>query len=126
MSRMEKTKMLRADTVSHNNCCQSVVMTFAEDMGLTEEQAFAQGTHFAAGQRQGSVCGAMSGALMVLGAMGYDENTANTLIRNFREKHGATDCAPLLKPSKERGEVKKAPCDALVFELVEAVESIIG
>ena len=103
MSRMEKTKMLRADTVRHNNCCQSVVMTFAEDMGLTEEQAFALGTHFAAGLRQGSVCGAMSGALMVLGAMGYDENTANTLIRNFREKHGATDCATLLKTSKEQG-----------------------
>lgn len=125
MSRMEKTKILRADTVAHNNCCQSVVMTFAEEMGLTEKQAFNLGSHFAAGLRQGSVCGAMSGALMVLGALGYDEDTANTLIRNFREKHGATDCATLLKTSKERGEVKKAHCDALVFELVEALESII-
>lgn len=125
MSRMEKTKTLRADTVRHNNCCQSVVMTFAQEMGLTEEQAFALGSHFAAGLRQGSVCGAMSGALMVLGAMGYDETTANTLIRNFREKHGATDCATLLKTSKERGEAKKAHCDGLVFEMVEALESII-
>ena len=62
---------------------------------------------------------------MLLGALGYDEETANTLIRNFREKHGATDFATLLKTSKERGEVKRAHCDALVYELVEAVESII-
>ena len=114
MSRIEKTKMLRADTVKHNNCCQSVAMTFSKEMGLTDEQVYALGTHFAAGLRQGSVCGAMSGALMVLGALGYDEETANTLIRNFREKHGATDCATLLKTSKERGEVKRAHCDALV------------
>lgn len=125
MTRMEKTRALRAETAVHYNCCQSVVVPFAKEMGLTEEQAYALGTHFAAGLRQGSVCGAMSGALMVLGALGYDEDTANALIRKFREDHGATDCATLLKTSRERGEVKKVHCDGLVFYVISALEEII-
>ena len=52
------------------NCCQSVLVSFAADLGLTEEQAFALGSNFGAGMRMGSACGALTGALMALGLMG--------------------------------------------------------
>lgn len=124
MTHMEHTRQLRANTAVHYNCCQSVLVPFAKEMGLTEDQAYALGAHFGSGMRHGSVCGALSGALLVLGALGYDEKQAAALIRQFREAHGATECAALLKASHDRGEVKKAHCDSLVFEMIEALDAI--
>ena len=37
---LDRAKELRAITEPHYNCGQSVVMPFAEDAGITEEQAF--------------------------------------------------------------------------------------
>ena len=73
MNRMEQTRALRADQAVHYNCCQSVLAPFAQEMGLTPEQAFRLGSHFGAGMRHGSTCGALAGALMVLGMTGGDE-----------------------------------------------------
>jgi len=93
-------------------------------MGITREQAYAMGMHFGSGMRHGSACGAFTGAMMVLGGLGYDEKAAIGLIRDFREKHGAIDCATLLKASHDRGEVKKDHCDGLVFEMVEFLDEL--
>ena len=76
--------------------------------------------------RMGSACGALTGALMALGLMGCDEKKAIELLRRFRADHGATDCAVLLRASKDRGEEKKAHCDGLVYEMVQAVEELTG
>ena len=59
-----------------------------------------------------------------LGLMGCDEKKAIELLRRFRADHGATDCAVLLRASKDRGEEKKAHCDGLVYEMVQAVEEL--
>ena len=67
MTHLEKAQELRARTDVHFNCCQSVLVAFAEDMGLTEQQAFDLGANFGSGMRCGSVCGTLTGALMVLG-----------------------------------------------------------
>ena len=64
MNHMEKARALRARTDVHFNCCQSVLAAFAEDMGLTEEQAYNLGANFGSGMRCGAVCGALTGALM--------------------------------------------------------------
>ena len=121
MNKMEHAKQLRAITEKHYNCAQSVLVPFAKEMGLEEVQAYALGAHFGSGMRHGSTCGALSGALMVLGAMGYGEQEAQTLLRSFREKNGCTDCAHLLASAKERGEEKKPHCDRLVCECVQAL-----
>ncbi|MEM5781271.1 MAG: C-GCAxxG-C-C family protein [Lawsonibacter sp.] len=126
MDRMEHTKALRASTDVHYNCCQSVLLTFAQEMGLSDAQAYALGSHFASGMLHGATCGALSGALMVLGALGYDKPQAVALIRQFREKHGATDCAALLSASHERGEAKKDHCDGLVYEMVAELDAMLS
>ena len=82
MTRMEKCKALRAETAVHYNCCQAVLVPFAAEMGVTEEQAYKMGAHFGSGMRHGSTCGAITGALMVLGMLGYDEQAATALLRN--------------------------------------------
>lgn len=65
MDYVEKARALRADPAVHYNCCQAVLVTFADRLGLTPEQANALGAHFGSGMRHGSTCGAVSGALMV-------------------------------------------------------------
>lgn len=49
------------------NCAQSVFTTFATQMGMNEKTALMVSTGFGGGARNGEICGAVSGALMVLG-----------------------------------------------------------
>ena len=49
------------------NCSQAVFTTFATELGLDEEIALKIATQFGGGARKGEMCGAVSGALMVLG-----------------------------------------------------------
>ena len=67
MTHMEKCKALRADTTVHYNCAQAVLVPFAAEMGITEEQAYKMGAHFGSGMRHGSTCGAITGAVLALG-----------------------------------------------------------
>ena len=125
MDHMEKARELRASTDVHYNCAQSLLVTFAEEMGLTEQQAYALGSHFGSGMRHGSTCGALTSALMVLGMTGHDGKDATALMAQMRQNHGALDCATLLKTSKENGIPNKEHCDGLVYELVQAVEELL-
>ena len=121
MSHIEKARELRARTDVHFNCCQSVLVPFAKEMGLTEEQAFALGTNFNAGMRCGSACGALVGALMVLGMTNYPPEQADAFRNKFRTDHGDVSCAVLLKAAHDAGIPRKEHCDGLVFEIVEAL-----
>ena len=49
------------------HCSQAVLVAFAEELGLTEEQALKLGACFGGGMCKGEVCGACTGALMALG-----------------------------------------------------------
>ena len=49
------------------HCSQAVLAAFAEELGLTEEQALKLGGCFGGGMCKGEVCGACTGALMALG-----------------------------------------------------------
>ena len=126
MTHLEKAKALRGDTQTHYNCAQAVLVSFCDKIGLTEEQAYQTASHFGSGMRHGSTCGVLSGGLMALGLLGYDEKEAASLLRQFREAHGATNCAELLKMSHDRGVPRKEHCDGLMFEMVEALEQIAG
>ena len=48
-------------------CSQAVFAAFSEELGLSEEQALKIGACFGSGMCKGEVCGACTGALMVLG-----------------------------------------------------------
>ena len=122
MTHLEKAEELRARTDVHFNCCQAVLVTFAQEMGLTEEQAYDLGANFGSGMRCGSVCGTLTAALMVLGMKGYDEVASSAFLRKFREDHGAIECAALLKKSHEAGIPRKEHCDGLVFEVVQMLD----
>lgn len=126
MDRMEECKSLRGDPAVHYNCAQSVLIPFRDVCGLDREQARKLGSNFGSGMRCGGMCGAVSSALMVLGLAGADEAAATALMRKFREKNGALNCAELLKAAKDRGEARKPHCDRMVYEAVELLEEQLG
>ena len=126
MTHAEHAAALRADKDTHYNCAQSVLIPYAKEAGLTEEQARALAENFGAGMRHGSTCGAVTGALMALGLLGYGEDKARELLRAFRAQQGELACARLLAIGKEKGMDKKAHCDSMVLAAVELVDRLTG
>lgn len=103
--RKEKALSCFADDL---HCSQSVLAAFADVCGITEKQAFRIGSCFGSGMRKGDVCGACTGALMVLGLL-YGEtrkgdqearkrtNELNDLMMDrFSGENGSCRCNDLL------------------------------
>ena len=89
-------------------CSQAVLAAFADELGLTEKQALQVGSCFGGGMCKGEVCGACTGALMVLGmkygrdnADDWDSqmkanNIAVRFLEQFRKENGSYICNELL------------------------------
>lgn len=90
------------------NCAQAVLGAFAKELGMSEEQAMKIALCFGSGARKGEVCGAVSGAIMVLGLRygqsGADEaesktlayQKANEFMERFKSENGSYICREIL------------------------------
>lgn len=126
MTKQEKVTALRTDPGAHYNCAQSVLMAFAEECGISQETACRAAAHFGGGMRMGSVCGAVTGALMVLGLTGRGEEDSRELLRRFREENGGLECADLLKAAHRRGEARPDHCSRMIAWCVDLLEEKSG
>ena len=81
-------------------CSQAVFAAFAEEFGITEKQALQIGACFGGGMNKGEVCGACTGALMVLG-MKYGQ--FDLLDTESRAKGGAMAVRFLDEFAKRKG-----------------------
>lgn len=92
------------------NCAQSVLVSFGTELGLSEDECLKLATAFGAGMAKHQyTCGAVTGALMVLGlkygkALNDPENnkvdtydTASDFLKQFENKNGSIICKDLLK-----------------------------
>ena len=84
-------------------CSQAVLAAYAEKYGLTEKQALRMGTCLGMGMRKGEVCGACTGALMVLGLAHNDPKNRQSaydcserFMNTFQEANGSWLCNELL------------------------------
>lgn len=122
------------------NCSQSVFSAFAPELGISDEIALKLTSPFGGGvAHQGNVCGAVTGALLVLGLQRgsftvdkKDETyqVAEEFIRRYKELHGTILCRELigfdiskpdeLKSAREQG-VFKSTCPGLVKAATELV-----
>ena len=130
----------------HFHCSQAVLAAYADKCGLTEEQALKMGGCLGSGMRKGEVCGACTGALIVLGALygQYDEtdlqsrelsNKVNDeMMERFAEKAGSYLCNDILgcDMSTEEGiryarenNLFKDLCPKMVAYAVDVLEEII-
>lgn len=140
---------IRAGELFHKgyNCAQAVFVAFSDVTGIDEKTALKLSSSFGGGMgRMREVCGAVSGAFMVLGVLyGYcdldDENKKEhyAMIREaadrFREKNGSIICRELLAgvvkdtsndPEKRTEEYyKKRPCREYVEIAAEIVDHYI-
>lgn len=91
------------------DCSQVVAGEFAQDMGMTKETAYKLTAAFGGGLGEGETCGAVVGAMMVLG-MKYGHFTPDDqeqkdimnakrseFIARFKEKYCGCSCKALLQ-----------------------------
>jgi len=89
------------------NCCQAVVMAYADLLPIEKENAMAVAAPFGrglAGCRE--VCGCVSGMAMVCGLTGHTPEVRQ-LIEKFRDENGDIVCGRLLQMGKK-------PCPEMV------------
>lgn len=91
-----------------NGCSQAVLTQFCEQVGLDELTALKISSGFPAGMRMAGICGAVTGAYMVLGLKFADQESSKSagrkkvyeavaeFTRRFKEKHDSLDCRDLL------------------------------
>ena len=116
MRHVERALELHHIAEPHYNCCQSVVIPFAESLGLDPDAFYQAAAQFGSG--------AVTGGLMALGLLGADNQTAVEFQRRFREQAGALDCSDLLRAARENGESQKSHCDRMVAAAVALAEEL--
>ena len=129
------------------NCAQSVLSTYCLQFGLEQDTALKLATGFGGGiARFGNICGAVSGAVMVIGlkyGMGINKNIEakeNTyqIIREFSNRfqniHGSILCKELLdcdinttegKTIYVQNEYFEKKCTQYVKTAVEILEQLL-
>jgi C_GCAxxG_C_C family probable redox protein len=106
---MTKSEDAVASFKSGFTCSSAVFSAFSDKMGLDSEAAKKIACGFGAGiSKTGNICGAVSGAIMVIGLkygkakQGDDAATEKTralvreFIQEFTEHHGSVNCSELL------------------------------
>jgi C_GCAxxG_C_C family probable redox protein len=130
------------------SCAQAVLTAFAQDAGLPADVTNRLACAFGGGiARRGLTCGAVSGALMVIG-LKYGNTKAedkeaknltyikvNEFCRLFIERHGSLNCGELLgcdigteegmKYFREQG-LAKSMCNKYVTDTCEILINHIG
>ena len=118
------------------NCCQAVLCTFCEEIGLDEETAFklSEGLGLGVGDTYGT-CGAVTGMALVLGMINSSGNlespnskaSSYKKVREvnelFRHKNGSTICREI--KGIDTGKVLRS-CDGCIEDAVKIVEEFLG
>ena len=81
------------------NCCQAVLVAFADRLGKGEDELLRLGSGFGSGMAtMEGTCGALVGAIMVSSLLSPDgeaRNNSRTIMSRFKELCGATVCRDL-------------------------------
>lgn len=145
---MERSELAKSLFLSGNNCAQSVLLSFADDLKYSKELALRLSAGFGAGMgRMQETCGAVTGAIMVLGIMQGERVNNNADLKNvtygsvrelnrrFSDAYGTTSCSKLTgcdlntqegKDRFEREHVMENVCAGCVEKAVRIVESVTG
>ena len=118
------------------NCAQAVLMAYAEDVGLTQEQAARLSSSFGGGMAQlREVCGAVSAMFMIAGLrQGYatpDDPAAKkehyqrirALAEQFKQLHSTINCRELLlrTPQDNQRPHGERPCMRYVADAADII-----
>ena len=116
------------------NCAQSVICSYCDLFDIDEKTAFKMAEGFGAGMGRQSVCGALTGLIMLLGLKNSSGTTENITkaatiklvleaTKKFETKNGSTICADL------KGLTGNAPlrsCDGCIEDACVIFEELIN
>ena len=124
---IEKAMSIRNENPMVSNCAQTILRAYAEQLGITGDMAAKLSSNFGGGMKCGLTCGAITGELMVLGALGVENPyVINQFRRRIADNHnGMTDCADLLKANAQKGGIKKVHCDGMIREAIELIDELV-
>ena len=128
------------------NCCQSVVAAFADKTGLSEQESFNVSSGFGGGAGTGELCGAITGAVMVLslmnpvnmedplGSKARVVKLSKEFQKRFSERFGALRCHDLIKIKLVPDEATPAAkelgitnhCSFMIVTAIEIVEEMLA
>jgi len=125
---MTKSEDALASFRSGFTCSSAVFSTFSAELGLDPEAAKKISCGFGAGiSKTGNICGAVSGAIMVIGLKygktkeGDDAATEKTralvrkFMQEFTERHGSVNCTELLGCNLSKPEEYEKARDSKLF-----------
>ena len=124
MTRAEKAAELKR---SHN-CCQAVLLACEDKLPLDADTLLALGSTFGSGMGgMKGTCGALVGAEMALGLLGYQGSSMNRysreLFASFEEKCGSSVCVEIKGVLTGR---VLCSCEDCCRNAVEALEETAG
>ena len=138
-----KSDFAKSQLASGFGCAASILSTFCEGYGLDAKVAVKLACGLGGGCAVGEVCGAVSGAVLVVslkygaetaGDAGAKSNCHDHVVQfhdKFKEKNGALTCRDLLgcDPTTEEGhavylEKRGTVCPALVKSSAEILEEL--
>lgn len=129
-----------------NGCSQAVLAHYCEQLGLDETTALRISSGFPAGMQMAGICGAVTGAFMVLGLKFADEKSGQSagrkkvyekvteFTRRFSERNATLNCKELLgcnimtsegKEIADRKNLFKTVCPKFVEDATQILQSII-
>lgn len=129
------------------SCSQAILATYGPPLGIDRETAFRIAAGFSGGMRIGETCGAVTGAIMVLGlkhaspnpqAQPARENTYESvkeLIKRFTARNGTVTCKELLDcdistpegiEAAENKDLFRSVCPRMVEDAARMLEEILN
>lgn len=105
---MDRTELALEDFRNNLSCSQAVFAAFSEDYGLPRETARKIACGLGGGARCGELCGAATGAVLVIGlkngqslpgdteAKEFCNMQTSEFMKSFREQNGSCICRELL------------------------------
>jgi len=143
---MERSEQAKDLFLSGFNCAQSVVLSFADDLKYSKELAQKISAGFGGGMgKQQATCGAVTGAIMVLGLIKGEEvnnndelkseaySSVKELSREFTAVYNTTSCKDLIgcdlntpegSAKFKEEKLMENVCAGCVAKAVQIVESI--
>ena len=111
--------------------CSESFARAALDLGLADENLISVATSFSGGMGNGCLCGAVSGAQMIIGLLHgkTKDNCARTLAKEFYQEftktHKVTCCKILTKNFDFHSNERKKHCANMVYDSAKILDKIL-
>ena len=112
MTKRERIETAKTWHEKGMNCTQSILLACRDLTGLSDEQSVAIASGFGGGMRCGSICGGISGVMMVLGmqypavdaaSRQFHHKIVKEFQHRFQEQFGYLNCRELLAEKELHG-----------------------